>query len=155
MKNKALLFAVLIVIVTISAGIIIFLSNEHGEADQSGLDARVKGVSTQDESVPEPEGAVFESISVDQAREMIEARRDDSDFIVLDIRTPEEYDEGHIEGAQNLDFYDAFEQSLLLLGKEKSYLIYCRSGNRSGEALELFRRHNFAKVYDLQGGYLE
>ena len=155
MKNKVLLFALCVVIVVITTGAIILLSGPDGSVDQSSLDERAKGVSTQDGSMLEPEEPLLESIAIDLAKEMIITNHDNSDFIILDIRTPEEYAEGHIDGAQNLDFYNEFEQSLLFLDKEKRYLIYCRSGNRSGEALELFQKHNFTEVYDLEGGYLE
>lgn len=75
------------------------------------------------------------------------------DVVILDIRTPEEYNQGHIEGAVNIDFYsDDFSNQLDELDKTKTYLTYCRSGRRSGLSLETMRDLGFLEVYDLNGG---
>ena len=75
------------------------------------------------------------------------------DAIIIDVRTPEEYAQVHIKSAINIDFYEKdFPNKLEKLDKEKTYLIYCRSGNRSGQTLNLMRQMGFKKVYDLQGG---
>ena len=75
--------------------------------------------------------------------------------IVLDVRTPEEYAEGHISGAQNMDFYARdFSASLEKLDRNTTYAIYCRSGNRSGQALEIMRSLGFVSVLNLSGGIL-
>ena len=73
--------------------------------------------------------------------------------IVLDVRTPEEYREGHIEGAVNMDFYaDGFEKQLEKLDKEKSYFVYCTVGGRSSSAAKMMHDKGFQKVHDLSGG---
>jgi rhodanese-related sulfurtransferase len=75
---------------------------------------------------------VLKSIGVDEAVELIEKNKDNGDFIILDIRTPEEYEYGHLENAINIDFYsDSFQQDLARLEKNKIYLEYCMSGIRS------------------------
>ena len=75
--------------------------------------------------------------------------------VVLDIRTPEEFAEGHIEGAVNIDFYAAgFAARIGALDRDAAYLVYCRSGNRSGQAMDLFRDLGFAEVHELEGGIL-
>jgi rhodanese-related sulfurtransferase len=74
---------------------------------------------------------------------------------VLDIRTPEEFAEGHIEGAINIDFYAAdFADRIGALDPEAVYLVYCRSGNRSGQAIDLFRDLGFVEVHEIEGGIL-
>lgn len=75
--------------------------------------------------------------------------------IIIDVRTPAEFQEGHISNAVNLDFYDAnFKQRLSEMDRTSSYAIYCRSGNRSEQTLALMRSLGFADVTDLQGGVI-
>lgn len=73
---------------------------------------------------------------------------------LFDIRTAEEYAIGHIAGAQNHDFYQTaeFTQILTDLDKTKPYLIYCRSGNRSSQALAIMQEAGFTHVTELAGG---
>ena len=78
-----------------------------------------------------------------------------SGLVVLDVRTIEEFDEGHIAGAEMLDFYRAdFRQQLDLLDKDTSYLIYCRSGNRSGQTAAIMEELGFTDVVDVDGGVI-
>lgn len=72
---------------------------------------------------------------------------------VLDVRTPEEYAEAHLEGAMLLDFYaEDFEARVDQLDRSALYLLYCRSGNRSAQARALMARLGFEEVYDIDGG---
>ena len=73
---------------------------------------------------------------------------------LIDVRTPEEYMSGHYKNAQNLNFYDElnFKNALNKMDKNKRYLIYCRSGHRSGLTLKLMKKLGFKEVYDLSGG---
>jgi rhodanese-related sulfurtransferase len=74
--------------------------------------------------------------------------------IVIDIRTAPEIAEGKIfSEALEIDFYkENFLEEIAKLDKNKKYLLYCHSGNRSGQALKIFRQLGFAEVYDLDGG---
>jgi rhodanese-related sulfurtransferase len=73
--------------------------------------------------------------------------------IVLDVRTPTEYAGGHLTGAQNIDIEAAdFATRIAALDKSATYAVYCRSGNRSGTALEQMKAAGFSHVYDLTGG---
>ena len=75
------------------------------------------------------------------------------DVVILDIRTPEEFAEGHIEGSVNIDFYaDDFATQIGALDRNVEYAVYCRSGNRSGQAMELFADLEFNAVHELGGG---
>jgi rhodanese-related sulfurtransferase len=97
--------------------------------------------------------AKIKNITAEKANELIEQCDDDQDFVILDVRTPEEFSEGHIENAVNLDFYaDAFPDELESLDKEKTYLIYCRTGGRSGNALKMMKEKGFKDVYNMEGG---
>ena len=73
--------------------------------------------------------------------------------IIIDVRTSKEYDDGHIKGARNIDFYsENFAFDMEELDKSAKYSIYCRSGNRSGQALVLMESLGFEDVIDLDGG---
>lgn len=74
-------------------------------------------------------------------------------LVILDIRTPEEFAAGRIEGAINVDYYAAdFEQQLGELDLDVPYVMYCNSGNRSSNALPLMDSIGFSEVYELDGG---
>ena len=92
-------------------------------------------------------------ISPEEAFAVIQAYQEDPDFVLLDIRTPAEVEAGHLPDAENLDFYDsAFRDDLAALDRNKIYLIYCRTANRTGQAWILMTELGFEKVYDLDGG---
>jgi phage shock protein E len=72
---------------------------------------------------------------------------------ILDIRTPAEFNAGHIAGATNINFMSSrFEKELRGLDKEKTYLLHCASGNRSSRSLSLFQKLGFKNIYHLDGG---
>lgn len=77
------------------------------------------------------------------------------DLVILDVRTPEEFDEGHIDGATMLDFYRSdFADQLAALDREVPYVLYCRSGNRSSQARAMMSDLGFTTVDDIDGGIL-
>ncbi len=99
---------------------------------------------------------ILNNITVNEANSLIKENKDNQSFFILDIRTPEEFNSGHIEGAINLDFYkEDFRDKLDQLDKDKKYLIYCRTANRSGQALEIMRDLGFTEVYNMLGGIVE
>lgn len=78
---------------------------------------------------------------------------EDANAVLLDIRTPEEFTEARIDGAVNIDFYaDDFEAKIADLDRATPYVVYCRSDNRSGQAMELFRELEFDEVREIDGG---
>ena len=78
----------------------------------------------------------------------------DEKVTVLDIRTPEEFADGHLEEAVNIDFTgDDFETQLAKLDPAKPYLVHCASGNRSGKSMPVFEKLKFTKIYHLKAGY--
>ena len=77
-------------------------------------------------------------------------------IITLDVRTPGEFNEGHIEGAQLIDFQSGnFENEIATLDKSKTYAVYCRSGSRSGQAVKVMSDAGFTSVYNLNGGVID
>ena len=92
----------------------------------------------------------WKSVSADAAKELIAQKSHDGDFCILDVRTEKEFLSGAIEGAINLDFYASdFSQELDKLDKNKTYLIYCRSGSRSKSGLAIMKQLGFGYVYEL------
>ena len=80
----------------------------------------------------------------------------ESDVVVLDVRTPEEFNSGHILNAINIDIYnDYFNSDISTLDKSKSYAVYCRSGKRSVEASNEMDSIGFKTTYNLTGGIIE
>ena len=78
---------------------------------------------------------------------------DQVDVVVLDVRTPEEFAEARIAGAINVDYYAAdFRDQVDQLDKDVTYVLYCRSGNRSEDANRIMRELGFAEVYEVDGG---
>lgn len=70
--------------------------------------------------------------------------------IVLDVRTPAEYAAGHLDGAQLLDFNGGqFAAALPDLDPQAAYILYCRSGNRSGQAVGLMKNAGFTNATNL------
>ena len=70
--------------------------------------------------------------------------------IVIDVRTAEEFAQGHVQGARNLDLNCGdFAAALAGLDPGVTYLLYCRSGNRSGTAAQMMRQAGFTDVTNL------
>ncbi len=94
------------------------------------------------------------TVNAESFKELLIKYKGSSDAVIIDVRTPDEFSAGHIESAVNIDYYAAdFKESLSALDKSKTYLIYCRSGNRSGRTLSIMQDMDFSKVYNLNGGY--
>jgi rhodanese-related sulfurtransferase len=80
----------------------------------------------------------------------------ESGVVTLDVRTPGEFNEGHVEGAQLIDFQSGnFENEIATLDKSKTYAVYCRSGSRSGQAVKVMSDAGFTSVYNLNGGVID
>ena len=78
------------------------------------------------------------------------------DVIILDVRTPEEFASGHIEGALNIDFNSGnFANEITRLNPSENYAIYCRSGSRSGQAASIMHKAGFHDVSNLNGGVID
>lgn len=99
------------------------------------------------------ETASFVLATPNEAAGIIDSRLGSDGFVLLDVRTPQEYAEGHIAGSDNIDFYEgAFAANIAELDRDASYVVYCRSGNRSGQTIELMQELGFTNVTDISGG---
>ena len=91
---------------------------------------------------------IYKTISVSDARALMESS---SNVLVVDVRTPQEYAQGHLYGAVNIPLSDL---SLRIGGLEKNrpILVYCRTGHRSAQASSILVNAGFTQVYNLEGG---
>ncbi len=102
------------------------------------------------------QGKNLTSIDAQTSYDLIQENQDSEDFIIIDVRTPGEYNEGHIKNAVLIDFYKSdFVPKLEELDKNKRYFIYCRSGSRSGRTLLMMDDLGFKDVYNMQNGINE
>jgi rhodanese-related sulfurtransferase len=100
--------------------------------------------------------ADIHNVSAPEAQTLIQKNQSNPAFVILDVRTPAEYGQGHIAGARLLDYKSArFSAGLERLDKTKTYLVYCRTGNRSGRALQLMKNSGFGKIYHLSAGIMD
>jgi len=76
---------------------------------------------------------------------------------LLDVRTPQEYQGGYIDGASNINVLEgqAFKEAVSSLDKSKKVAVYCRSGKRSMKAANILAEMGFKKIYNLDGGMLQ
>jgi len=96
-----------------------------------------------------------ETIKVVDVSTFKEALKNNLDIQLIDVRTPKEYDEGHIENAKLIDFLsEGFKENIQELDKNKPVYLYCRSGGRSGKASKLMLELGFTQIVDLKGGYM-
>ncbi|WP_324262313.1 rhodanese-like domain-containing protein [Altererythrobacter sp. H2] len=88
------------------------------------------------------------------AAEADELLAKDASLVVLDVRTPAEFAEGHIESAINIDFTDdAFAEKLARLDKSERYVLHCKSGRRSAGALKVLQKQGFENVFHMDDGF--
>ena len=93
-------------------------------------------------------------LTVAQSDSLIDANSGNDCFTILDVRTEDEYNQGHLEGAVRYDYragelHDALDS----LDKHRAYMVYCRSGNRSAHAVEDMKDAGFTALYNMLGGF--
>lgn len=100
-------------------------------------------------SSKDPKG--FKNVGVEE----FDRLRAGQDTVVLDVRTPKEFEAGHIPGAINIDWNATadFNKKIAALDKSKTYLVHCAVGGRSAKAGEKMAALKFNQVYNLVGGF--
>ncbi len=99
---------------------------------------------------PAPAAKGFKNVGVAE----FEKLREDKKNRVLDVRTPEEFANGHMPGAVNIDINGAdFEKKISILEKDKTYLVHCAGGVRSAKACGKMAQLKFPNLYNLEGGF--
>ena len=95
--------------------------------------------------------AMLQIVSVAEFKEGLS----NNEVQLIDVRTPKEYNDGHIENAKLIDFLtEDFKIKIQELDKEKPIYLYCRSGGRSGKASKVMEEFGFKEIVDLEGGYM-
>jgi len=76
--------------------------------------------------------------------------------LILDVRTPQEFKSGHIAGAINIDWknQESFKTKIKALPKDKTLMVYCHSGHRSGLATQYLKEQGYEKIYNLKTGIM-
>lgn len=90
------------------------------------------------------------------SQDTVDFIKNNSNLVIVDVRTQGEFEAGHIKGALNIDVNRPdFKEKIGGLDKNKKYLVYCRSGNRSKIAGRIMESMGFKEVYDLAGGIVD
>ena len=80
----------------------------------------------------------------------------DSDYTLIDVRTQDEFDLGHIHNAINLDFYsETFQKEILSLPKNEKIILYCRTNNRSNKTANILKENGYRDIIVIRGGITE
>jgi len=134
-KRKYLFFFVLVVI------------------SMGAIQAWQSAATNKDASSSYPAEMNIKNLTPREAHVLIQEHQEDANFVILDVRTPAEFQSGRLANAVNLDYYASnFRAEMAKLAKDKTYFVYCRTGNRSSQTLRLMQELNFHQVYHLSGG---
>lgn len=83
-----------------------------------------------------------------------DAIKNDNNYIIVDVRTPQEYNHGYIKGAKNIDYNkNNFNSKMEEIDKNKTLYIYCASNNRRGKANRQIQNLKFSNIIELKGGF--
>ena len=96
---------------------------------------------------------IFESTEISVISDAQFTEIQDTDYILVDVRTAEEYESGHIQDAVNFDFYsESFQKEILSLDKSASIVLYCRTQNRSTKTANYLKENGYKEIAVLEGG---
>ena len=96
---------------------------------------------------------IFDSTEINVISDAQFTEIQDTDYILVDVRTLEEYESGHIQDAVNFDFYsESFDNDILTLDKSSSIILYCRTQNRSTKTANYLKENGYKEITVLVGG---
>ena len=96
---------------------------------------------------------IFESKDIKLISDAQFTEIQDTDYILVDVRTAEEYESGHIQDAVNFDFYsESFQKEILSLDKSSSIILYCRTQNSSTKTANYLKENGYKEITVLEGG---
>lgn len=85
-------------------------------------------------------------------KEMLEILKTNSNVVLLDVRSSQEYIEGHIRGSINIPVYDIEKQAKNKLNKNSIIIVYCSAGIRSKRAIQILEKLGYENLYNVEGG---
>lgn len=149
MRQNHLIIIFLLVFSTIAALFSGCTKAEDGPRSQIAPDSTA--------ATPTPEipatTPLVRTLTVREAFDLIQENKDNKDFRIIDVRTKDEYDGGHIATAVNIDYYSPdFRARVDNLDRSKRYLVYCRTGVRSAAASQILADLGFREIYNLGDG---
>lgn len=101
---------------------------------------------------PAPDITTITNLNAIQGFELIDENKNNPDFIIIDVRTPEEFNSGYIENSVNIDYNAAnFKDEVDKLDKNKTYALYCGSGRRAAASSEIMDELGFQHIYNFGG----
>ena len=96
---------------------------------------------------------IFESTEISVISDAQFTEIQDTDYILVDVRTLEEYESGHIQDAKHFDFYsESFQKEILSLDKSSSIILYCRTQNRSTKTANYLKENGYKEITVIAGG---
>ena len=96
---------------------------------------------------------IFESNEINEISDIQFTEIQDTDYILVDVRTAEEYESGHIQDAVNFDFYsESFQNDILTLDNSSSIILYCRTQNRSTKTANYLKENGYNEISVIAGG---
>ena len=96
---------------------------------------------------------IFESKDIKEMSDAQFTEIQNTDYILVDVRTAEEFESGHIQDAVNFDFYsESFDNDILTLDKSSSIILYCRTQNRSTKTANYLKENGYKEITVLVGG---
>ena len=139
--------SVLQIALPMGLGLSLALAGCAGEAEENAADTATESTGAEVTAVQ----SNIRDVSVAQASTLLSG---EGNAVVLDVRTPAEFEAGHIEGALNADYMgDDFAGAIADLDREATYVLYCKSGARSAKALDVMKEQGFTDVAHLTEGY--
>ncbi|MBS1516515.1 MAG: rhodanese-like domain-containing protein [Bacteroidetes bacterium] len=91
-----------------------------------------------------------------EAYDILKKDRNSDDLVLLDVRSPREYNSGHLSGSRQINFIDRnFKDQLAELAKDKKYIVYCQSGGRSEVTVKYMKDMGFREAHNIEGGLSE
>jgi len=101
---------------------------------------------------PSPDITTITNLNAKQGLDLIQENKNNPDFVILDVRTPKEFNSGHIENAANIDYKSKdFKEKVDKLDKNKTYALYCRSGRRAAASSDIMAELGFKHIYQFGG----
>lgn len=143
-------FAVVIVTVSCSPGGENGSVNTNYQTNTNTVTNTNIVTNTQTNTIPV---SFLSNLSVSNAYRLLIENETNPNFIVIDVRIPAEYQNGTLPGAINVDYYDNFSSNIVNYEVDNTYLIFCQSGVRSGNASRLMTNAGFLYIYNMSGGF--